>query len=670
MRSYTWLSITFLFLTLSLSGQSENVNKQVFDLLDLNHPGLENVSKLYSESQYEEAMQALLSYYKQRSGIIHPDIDLDKLKISKEEQKYADEALEHKFFSHKGYQPSYFYGDDINWKFWPIQDNELRWQLHRHKWFVPMGKAYRISGDEKYAKQWIYQYVDWIKKNPYPTRSSKRQSIPSIEDATTSVEEDRENSRFAWRPLEVSHRLQDQTAQFLLFSNSKHFTPAFCSEFLVNYHRHATHIMGNFSASGNHLLFEAQRVLYAGIFFPEFKDAPNWRKRGIDILNEQMGEQVYADGVQFELCPHYHLASIGIFIKAGNIAAINGYQKEFPSSYYNTIERMIEAEYNLSFPDYSNPMFSDSKRNDAKGMIRSYKQWSKLFPNNKNLPYFATEGQQGERPNYLSKGFMQSGFFVMRTGWDSSSTVMMVKAGPPAFWHNQPDNGTFELYIKGRNFFPDAGAYVYAGDAEVMKWRNWFRQTMVHKTLTLNNKDLETTDSKTLLWSIDQPTEILVTQNQSYKELKHRRSIFFVNKEFFVIVDEAVGDAIGEIELHYQMCEGEMAIDKKNNSIHTLFADGNNIMLQSISNIPSTMQQEQGWVSYEYRQKNKREAFSFVANKTTTEPVRYITVITPISSTKKLPKIQPKFVNAQFDEKGLQIKVKVGSETFQLGYDL
>ena len=34
---------------------------------------------------------------------------------------------------------------------------ELRWQLHRHKWFTPMGKAYRVSGDEKYAKEWAYQ---------------------------------------------------------------------------------------------------------------------------------------------------------------------------------------------------------------------------------------------------------------------------------------------------------------------------------------------------------------------------------------------------------------------------------------------------------------------------------------------------------------------------------
>ena len=29
-----------------------------------------------------------------------------------------------------------------------------------------MGKAYRISGDEKYAKEWVHQYMDWVQKNP------------------------------------------------------------------------------------------------------------------------------------------------------------------------------------------------------------------------------------------------------------------------------------------------------------------------------------------------------------------------------------------------------------------------------------------------------------------------------------------------------------------------
>lgn len=104
-----------------------------------------------------------------------------------------------------------------------MRDNELRWQLHRHKWFTPMGKAYRISGDEKYAKEWTLQYLDWIKKNPLVPVKKEEYELGSAGE----VKDTAENVRFAWRPLEVSNRLQDQTRQFVLFITSSYFTPDF-----------------------------------------------------------------------------------------------------------------------------------------------------------------------------------------------------------------------------------------------------------------------------------------------------------------------------------------------------------------------------------------------------------------------------------------------------------
>lgn len=119
-----------------------------------------------------------------------------------------------------------------------------------------------------------------------------------------------------------------------------------------------------------------------------------------------------------------------------------------------------------------------------------------------------------------------------------------------------PINGTFELWFNGRNLFPDSGSYVYAGDSEVMKLRNWFRSTAVHNTLTLDEKDLQTTESVTKLWKPEGDVQILVTENPHYAGLKHRRSVFFVDQSYFVIVDEAVGDAKGTVNLNYNLCEG------------------------------------------------------------------------------------------------------------------
>ena len=602
---------------------------------------------------------ALLDYYKQRTNVKHPEVDLNKVKISKEEQKWADDGLKHIFFVHKGYQPSYFYGDDINWEFWPVQDNELRWQLHRHKWWSPMGKAFRVSGDEKYAKEWTMEYIDWIKKNPLvaATKESKK-SMSSGELSSL------ENVRFAWRPLEVSNRLQDQTNQFMYFLSSKYFTPEFLSEFLLNYYRHAEHIMGNYSDQGNHLLFEAQRMIYAGTFFPEFKDAEKWRKSGINILNAEIKKQVYDDGFHFELDPHYHLAAINIFYKAIEIASVNGFRNEFPATYLQTVEKMIMATMNLSFPNYQNPCFSDAKLDYKPEMIGNYKNWSKVFPENKQILYMATDGKKGELPNYLSHRLANSGFYMLRNGWKEDATVMLLKAGPPAEWHNQPDNGTFELYIKGRNFFPDAGSYVYGGSDEVLKERDWFRQTMVHKTLTVDNANIETMDTKCLLWDINSNVEKLVIENPSYTDLKHRRTVFFVDKTFFVIVDEASGDANGNVAVHYQLSEGKVTTDKTNLSVQTLYDDNNNVIVKGFGAKGTSLVEEEGWVSCAYRQKNERPAFAYQLTKTSKEPVRFITVIYPFGN--QVPKIDASFSEKSMQEKSVKINLKINKKKYAL----
>lgn len=156
--------VLLTFACLVGKGYAQELKSEVFSLLNLDYPGLEKVKALHQEGKNEDAAKALLDYYRARTNVKTPDINLKKITIGKEEQKWADDALQHTFFVHKGYQPSYNYGEDINWQYWPVKDNELRWQLHRHKWFTPMGKAYRVSGDEKYAKEWAHQYIDWIKR--------------------------------------------------------------------------------------------------------------------------------------------------------------------------------------------------------------------------------------------------------------------------------------------------------------------------------------------------------------------------------------------------------------------------------------------------------------------------------------------------------------------------
>lgn len=637
---------------------AQQLRPEVFSMLNLDYPGLEKVKALHQSGNDTEAAVALLDYYRNRTDVKHPEVDLSKVTLTKQEQKWADDGLEHTFFVHKGYQPSYNYGKDINWQYWPVQDNELRWQLHRHKWFSPMGKAYRVSGDEKYAKEWVYQYMDWIVKNPLTEMSKSEYELVS----SGEVKGEAENIRFAWRPLEVSNRLQDQTNQFLYFVDSSYFTPEFLTEFLVNYHKHALHILANYSDRGNHLLFEAQRIIYAGAFFPEYKEAAAWRKSGIEILNREIGVQVYDDGGQFELDPHYHLAAINIFCKALYMADANGFRNEFPQSYMDTIEKMIIFYANICFPDYTNPCFSDAKLGDKPAELGNYRDWLKLFPQNGLIRYFATEGREGEQPGNLSGAFKTSGFFTFRNSWKQDATVMVLKAGPKAFWHCQPDNGTFELWFNGKNLFPDSGAYVYAGDDEVMRLRNWFRQTMVHNTLTIGNRTLETTESVCKYWKGEGNVQALVTENPGYAGLTHRRTVFFVDQTYYVLVDEAYGDAAGEVNLHYQLAEGRVNLNSGKLIVQSAYEGNSNVKLQCFGERPLTLKQEEGWRSVAYRQREPRTALSFNSYKDTEQVARFITVIYPFADRAAVPALSARFNNGQFSPSSVDVEVKINGK--------
>jgi heparan-sulfate lyase len=632
------ISICSLLICAVLSrAQNVPVAKQSFDPINLNYSGLEKTNQLFKAGKYDEAAKALLEYYRKKSKAKAPDFSNSEKPadihqpIDKVTREMADKALVHQFQPHKGY--GYFdYGADINWQMWPVKDNEVRWQLHRVKWWQSMALVYHATADEKYAKEWVYQYSDWVRKNPLGLSA--------------------DNDRFVWRPLEVSDRVQSLPPTFDLFVNSANFTPAFLMDFLNSYHQQADYLASNYAEKGNHRLFEAQRTLFAGVSFPEFKNSAKWRKSGIEVLNTEIKKQVYADGMQFELSPIYHVAAIDIFLKAYGSAKRVHLEKEFPASYIQTVENMIMALASITLPDYNTPMFGDSWLIDKNFRMKQFASWAKIFPANKTITYFATDGKEGKAPDFLSKALSNAGFYTFRSGWDKNATVMVLKASPPGEFHAQPDNGTFELFIKGRNFTPDAGVFVYSGDEAIMKQRNWYRQTRIHSTLTLDNQNMVITKARQDKWETGKNLDILTFSNPSYAELEHQRSVLFINQKYFLIIDKAIGKATGNLGVHWQLKEDSKAVfDQAGKRVYTSYADGNNLLIQSLNSDKITLTEEEGKVSYVYNQELKRPAFAFEKSKNDDKTQVFVSIIYPYDGN-KTPKISIKANSANDFEKG------------------
>ena len=103
------------------SAQELPVSDQaLFECLNLDRPGLEPVAEALRGGDTVQAKNALLTYYRSRTGIQSPDFDPAAAKPTETERRWADDGLEHRFFVHTGYQPSYFDGDEIDWPYWPV----------------------------------------------------------------------------------------------------------------------------------------------------------------------------------------------------------------------------------------------------------------------------------------------------------------------------------------------------------------------------------------------------------------------------------------------------------------------------------------------------------------------------------------------------------------------
>ena len=607
-------------------------------------PGLEAVKA--SVQDPSKAAGELLKYYRARSHVRHPVDRAERTRVkeqyaSENEIQVADNAMRHVFIGQGAYPP-YYCGDDIDWGYRPVPDNEWVWQLNRMGFWEDMAKAYWHTGDKKYAEEWAMQLLDWTQKNPRD-----------------------EEHAYAWRSIEAGIRGYRWMSLFHHFLDAEAFTPDVLVAFLNSSYDHAEYLMTKYRKGSNWGLMEAEGMAFIAMTFPEFADAEKWRSEAISRLNAEIENQVYADGHQRELAMGYHMGCIGWFKRTLDLASMNGHRKAFPATYLEKIEKMCEVPFKLGFPDGTNPQFGDAWTGKPGHLWPRLLEWADLFARD-DLRYVATEGKEGRRPSQTAFALEKSGLYSMRSGWEKDAVCLVLKCGPDGGGHSQPDNGTFELYAGGRHLMPDAGSYIYSGDPD---GRAWFRQTKVHQTLTLNGEN-SAYAPKQLLWKPGKDLDVLVVENKSYADLTHRRAVMFIDKRFFVIIDEASGSASGDVDLHFQLAPGESVFDSANLSVQSEFQNGWNVLVQSAKADGVQLQREEGWVSFVYTKKEPRPAFRYRTAKVSPEGVRFVTVVAPYSG-QEAPKINAQIIgNPSVGASKITLKVSGDWGSKKISYEI
>ncbi|MCC6486776.1 MAG: alginate lyase family protein [Candidatus Hydrogenedentes bacterium] len=579
----------------------------IFTHLDLDRADLGAVRELVLQGDAPNALRSLRDHYRAKYPL--PD---GEPKIEQATLETADRTAKH-IFQWGPYEPAE-YGKDVDWAWDPRGDIEWVAAMYRFYWADALVQAYQATRDERYAEAFVELTSDWIAKHPLQER-----------DKTHPVYTNWKG--YPWLDIQTGIRATNLCRAFPVMVHAEAFTPEFLGVFLASLYDHQAktefYPMGKVH---NKAIFEQRGFVNVAYTFPEFRDSQRWLELALGRARESLLDQTTGDGVQREWSAGYHQGVLRDAVEMMGRMEERGIS--VPEDYRARVRAMWEYLFAMSTPDLGYAMFGDTSRPypspAQRGKMTLYGSML-LAAEVLSDPRFAALAlnQTDELPALKSYAFPEAGMYFLRDAWGPKQIYFALHCSPPGIsGHDQPDNGTFEVCAFGRWLMTDSGYYTYGHDPEA---RAWHRQTRVHNTLTLDGKDTQVA-GKHLLWKQADRFDALCVENASYDGLTHRRSVWFVDHAFFVVLDEAIGTAKGTPSLHFQFAPGAIAVNAGKHKVRTGFGDAN-VLLWMAPAAPVVFEEEDGWFAYEYGKREARKAVRVAA--TQEAPFTFLTLLIP-----------------------------------------
>lgn len=369
-------------------------------------------------------------------------------------------------------------------------DCKWAWEPSRHQHLVVLGRAYRLTGDERYAAAVIEHMESWIEQCPV-------------------------GMGMQWRsPLELAIRLINWVWGLSLIEPAGLAQGDTGRRILAVVHAHLRDISrkySRYSSANNHTIGEAAGVYIAAAAWPQLIEAARMRAEAKAILVQEMATQVLPDGVHAELAVGYHLFVLQFFTLAGLAGRRVG--DEFPPAYWGQLEKMytfVAALLEGGMP----PQFNDCDDGYVLNLGRgpgAFSEWlgagARMF---NRRDFAAIAGQASETSFWLcgaadsqpmsdgaaeplqSVGFALAGVYLLQAGTRGQNDRISVTfdCGALGFGsiaaHGHSDALSMTLRAGGADILIDPGTFDYF---TYRFWRDYFRSTRAHNTLVVNDRN-------------------------------------------------------------------------------------------------------------------------------------------------------------------------------------
>jgi heparinase II/III-like protein len=532
-----------------------------------------------------------------------------------------------------------------------VGDHKVVWELNRHQWLVALGQAYRLTGDQRYGEAFARYVREWLRANPGGMGVNWASS------------------------LEVALRLIAWCWALFLFRGSRALSRELGEAMLGAMWAHAAHVeryLSSYFSPNTHLTGEALGLFYAGVVLAEGRRAPRWRRRAADILVRQSERQILPDGVYFEQSTCYQRYSIEIYLHFLVLAARSGVA--VPAVVGERVQRMLDFLLAVRRPDGSVPSIGDADGGwllpftrrapgDARGVFSTAAVWFRrpdyawaaggLAPETLWLlgpaaaPAFDALAAKppAQAPSRL---FAEGGYAVMRGGWAPDAHHLVFDVGPlgcpVSGGHGHADLLGIQASPFGTRCLADCGTYGYTLEPA---WRNFFRSTAAHSTLTVDGAGHAAPAgpfawhsrprARLRAWLSTEAVDFADAEHDAYRGLAdpvtHRRRVVFVKPRFWVIVDDLAGAAEHCVEARFQFAPIDVTLEPTGWA-RARGADGRGVLLRAFATVPlkteireGELAPIQGWISRDYGL--REPAPVLVCSAVTRLPLRILTVMLP-----------------------------------------
>lgn len=442
------------------------------------------------------------------------------------------------------------------------------WEKNRHHHLTVLALAYALTKDQKYTHAVVEQLSSWIRNNPFPLGVNW---ASPLEWGIRLIS-------WVW----IERLLRGTSAHAHLFGEEGLLWPVI--------YWHQWFLAQNYSqgsSANNHLIGEMAGLFISASLWPVFPESLQWQTLTRTILEKEVIQQTFPSGINRELGSCYHLFVLEFCLLAGLEA--ERLAVPFSSTYKARVRKMLEVLPPLLDVRNNLPRFGDSDDGMAvqlrplnssrlDWLFRLGRQWLgariplPIESSGMLATTFISNGGEDTVgdviPQRGSVGFDDAGLFVLsaRRG-EPDEVFCLADAGPLGYLsiaaHGHADALSFTLSIGGMPIIVDSGTFTYHAEP---RWRNYFRGTKAHNTVTVDGVDQSEASgiflwtkkacSKVLSWQETPEGGVLLAEHDGYTRLPskviHRRRLA-LSGNHLEVTDELLGSDVHTVEwrLHF-----------------------------------------------------------------------------------------------------------------------